>query len=105
MKVHSDKYVPAAEAKGVLSKIAEAKPSQKNTLEILDKMVRLKPEDAANLSQELLKISKLTERHIAMICDFLPADKDDLRMVLGKEFSILTEDEANLVLEAVKKFA
>jgi DNA-directed RNA polymerase subunit F len=108
MEVLDEKVISDAEAKEILenrSKEKELKFEQKNAQETLNKFIELDAESARNLGAELFKIGKLRDRHIAAIINFLPQDKDDLRAVLQKDFTMLTEDEANLVLETVKKFA
>jgi DNA-directed RNA polymerase subunit F len=108
MEVIDEKVVSDAEAKETLDKRSgerELKFEQKNAQEILNKFVQIDAESARNLGADLFKIGKLRDRHIAAIINFLPQDKDDLRAVLQKDFATLTEDEANLVLETVKKFA
>lgn len=108
MEVLDEKVISDAEAKEILEKRGkdkELKFEQKNAEEVLNKFIELDAESARNLSAELFKIGKLRDRHIASIVNFLPQDKDDLRAILQKDFTMLTEDEANLVLETVKKFA
>lgn len=108
MEVLDEKVVSDAEAKELLDKRSsekELKFEQKNAQEVLGKFVDIDAESARNLGAELFKIGKLRDRHIASIVNFLPQDKDDLRAILQKDISVLTEDEANLVLETVKKFA
>jgi len=34
----------------------------------------------------------------------LPTDNDDLRLILEKDYNILTDEEKTLILESVKKF-
>jgi DNA-directed RNA polymerase subunit F len=108
MEVLSETIVNDAEARDILdkrSKERELKFEQKNALETLNKFIESDMQSAKDLSAELFKIGKLRDRHIASIVNFLPEDKDDLRAILHKDFATLTEDEANLVLETVKKFA
>lgn len=108
MEVLEEKIVTDAEAKEVLDRRAKDKDlkfEQKNSYEVLNKFIKLDAESARELGKELFKIGKLRERQIAAIVNFLPQDKDDLRAILHKDFASLTEDEANLILETVKKFA
>ncbi len=107
MDVISEQSVTDAEAKEFLEKrekeVEELKYEQKNSLDILRKFVMLSPEKYKNLVKELNKITKLRERHIVLIANFLPKDKDDLRVLLHKDYTTFTEDEINLILETVKK--
>ena len=108
MKILEEKIVTDSEAKDILanrSKDKEMKFEQQNAFDTLNKFVSLDEKSAKELSSELFKISKLRDRNIAAIINFLPQDKDDLRAILSKDFTNLTEDESNLVLDTVKKFA
>lgn len=107
MEILDEKVISDAEAKEILEKRAqerELKLEQRNAQEVIGKFIQTDAESARNLGAELFKIGKLKDRHIAAIINFLPQDKDDLRAVLQKDYALLTEDEANLVLETVKKF-
>lgn len=107
MEVVSEQNVPDAEAKEVLEKrekeVKELKYEQKNALGVLQKFVNFETQKYRDLAKELNKISKLREKHIVQIVNFLPEDKDDLRAILNKDYTALTEDEINLILETVKK--
>jgi DNA-directed RNA polymerase subunit F len=108
MNILSEKTVPDIEAKEILEKRekeGELKYEQKNALELLKKFVKLDKEKTNSLIEELAKIEKLRDRQIVSIVNFLPEDRDDLRAVLQKEYSILTDEEINLVLETVKKYS
>jgi DNA-directed RNA polymerase subunit F len=108
MEVINETIITDAEAKEILdkrSKERDLKFEQKNAYDTLNKFISMDAASSKALSDELFKIGKLRDRHIATIVNFLPQDKDDLRAILHKDFSTLTEDEANLVLEIVKKFA
>jgi len=108
MEVINETVVTDAEAKEILdkrSKERDLKFEQKSAYDTLNKFISTDAESAKALSAELFKIGKLRDRHIATIVNFLPQDKDDLRAILHKDFATLTEDEADLVLDTVKKFA
>lgn len=108
MRILEEKVVADAEAKSILERRSgekDLKFEQRNAHDTLKKFIELEVSDAGKLSKELFKISKLKDRHIASIINFLPQDKDDLRAILHKDFTNLTEDEANLILDTVKKFA
>jgi DNA-directed RNA polymerase subunit F len=109
MDVISEKLVTDAKAKGILNKrkkeVDELKYVQKNTLGILKNSVKIKPKEAEELIAELQKIEKLRERHIISIINALPQDKDDLRTVLQKEYSSLSDEEASLILQTIKKIS
>lgn len=106
MNILKEELITDAEAKEILEKRekeGELKYEQKNALDILRKFVKVETEKIKVLVEELKKISKLRERQIVTIANFLPKDKDDLRVIFQKEYSNFTEDEINLILEAVKK--
>lgn len=108
MEILSETIIADAEAKEILDKRSKEKDlkfEQKNAYDTLNKFIDADSESTKKLAAELYKIGKLRDRHIATIVNFLPEDKDDLRAILHKDFAALTEDEANLVLDIVKKFA
>lgn len=106
MEIKSEELITNAEAKEILEnreKEAELKYEQKNALDILRKFVNFQSEKIKNLVNELRKVEKLRDRHIVAIANFLPEDKEDLRVVLHKDYTIFTEDEISLILEIVRK--
>lgn len=106
MKVLDEKLVTDAEAKEILENIGkkiELKYEQKNALDILKKFVKIGAEKAKKLVEELKKIKKLREREIIAIVNFLPEDRDDLRLILEKEYTNFTPEEVNQILETIKK--
>ena len=107
MEVMSETIITDAEARDILDRRAKEKDlkfEQRNAYDTLNKFIETDAASAKELSGELFKIGKLRDRNIATIVNFLPEDKDDLRAILHKDFATLTEDEANLILETVKKF-
>ncbi|MGC8812343.1 MAG: RNA polymerase Rpb4 family protein [Candidatus Aenigmatarchaeota archaeon] len=107
MKILSEETITNAEAKEILenrAKEIELKYEQKNALEILRKFVKLDAENAKKLAEELKKVEKLREKQIADIINFLPEDKDELRVVLHKEYNSFTQEEIDAILEIVKKY-
>jgi DNA-directed RNA polymerase subunit F len=106
MEIKDEKIITDAEAKEILEareKEGELKYEQENALKHLKKFCTLTKEKAQKLTEELRKIEKLRERHIVAIVNFLPEDKEDLRLILHKDYSSFSEDEITLILEAVKK--
>jgi len=106
MEIQKEKIITNAEAKEILEKRAEEtepKYEQKNALDHLKKFVKVNPEKTKALLEELGKIEKLRERQIINIVNFLPQDNDDLRAILHKEYSTLSPEEVNAILEIVKK--
>ena len=106
MKVLEEQWISDAEAKDILEsreKVGELKYPQKIALETLKKFSVYPTEKIKKLIENLKKIEKLRDKHIILIANLLPEDKDDLRAILQKEYVNLTEDEINLILETVKK--
>lgn len=107
MNIISEELLPNVKAKELLEereKAGELKYEQKNSLEILRKFVKLDSKKTEELIAELKKIEKLRDRHIVSIVNFLPEDREDLRAVLHKDYSSLTDEEIDEVLKIVKKY-
>lgn len=77
---------------------------QKNSLDYLKKYDRLTEKKVKELMEKLAEVKKLRERQIILIANLLPQDTDDLRLILEKDYSLLTDEEKSLILETVKKF-
>ena len=105
MKILDEKVVPSAVAMKLLeerSKRGELQYEQKNALEHLKKFVKLDLEKVKKLEEELKKIRALRDKHIAALIDFLPQDKEELRVVLHKDMNLLKQDEVEKVLQILK---
>lgn len=109
MDVISERLVTDIEAKKLLEgrkkDVEELKYEQKNALDILKKFVKIDQKKVEELIAELQKIEKLRDRHIVSIVNVLPQDADDLRTVLQKEYSSLSNEEVDLILQTVKKIS
>ena len=106
MKVLKEIFIPAAKTLKILEEKAKSKELnyvQKNTYDILKKFVKIDEKKAEELKAELSKIEKLREKHIILLIDFLPQDKDELKTVLYKDYNMLKEEEKNQILELLKK--
>jgi DNA-directed RNA polymerase subunit F len=107
MDVLGETIVTDAEAKKILEgrkkEVEELKYEQKNALEILKKFVKSSDKEMEELVSTLKKIEKLRERQIISIVNALPQDADELRGIMQKEYSNLTKEEADSIIEAVKK--
>jgi len=104
MNIITEEIVADAEAKKILEGIKkEPRYEQKNALDILKKFVDADPAKLKKLIEELKTIEKLREKQIIAIANFLPEDKDDLRAILHKEYSMFTPEEMDKILETVKK--
>ncbi|NCN39139.1 MAG: DNA-directed RNA polymerase subunit F [Candidatus Aenigmarchaeota archaeon CG_4_10_14_0_8_um_filter_37_24] len=104
-EILAEKIITNAEAKEILKerkKDIELGYEQKNTLEYLDKYDKLTKKKAEKIIEELSKISKIREKQILSIVNTLPEDIDDLRMLMDKDYTSLSEEEKKLILEIVK---
>jgi len=96
-----------AEAKEILKerkKEIEFGYEQKNSFDYLKKFDELTEKKVKELVEKLSEIKKLRERQIIAIVNLMPKDKDDLRLLLEKDYNLLTEDEKNFILENLNKF-
>jgi DNA-directed RNA polymerase subunit F len=94
-------------AKEILSerkKEIELGYEQKNALDYLKKYDNLTEKKVKELMEKLGEVKKLRERQVLLIANLLPQDSDDLRLILEKDYALLTDEEKNLILETVKKF-
>jgi len=105
MNVLEEKVITDVEAKELLEKRekeAELKFEQKNALDVLKKFSNVEKEKIDKLVEELKTIEHLREKHIIAIANFLPEDKDDLRIVLHKEYTNFTPEEIEKILQIIK---
>lgn len=108
MEIKNEKIVTWAEAKSILEKRAKEKAlgyEQKNALEHLKKSSKLSLSKTEELVKALSEITKLKERHIAFIANFLPQDEDDLRVLFANELINLKPDDRKKILSIVKKYS
>jgi DNA-directed RNA polymerase subunit F len=106
-EILKETLITNAEAKEILTerkKEIELGYEQKNALEYLRKYDKLSEKKAKELMEKLSEVKKLRERQIISIINILPKDTDDLRLILEKDYALLTEEEKNFILENVKNF-
>lgn len=106
-EIIKEMLITNAEAKDILSgrkKEIELGYEQRNSLDYLKKYDRLNEKKVKELIEKLSEVKKLRERQIILIANMLPQDTDDLRIILDKDYTLLTDEEKNLILETVKKF-
>lgn len=106
MNVIEEKLVTDAEAKELLEKRekdGELKFEQKNAVDVLRNFLKnSEKEKIDKVVSELKEVEHLREKHIVEIANFLPEDKDDLRVVLHKEYTNFTPEEIEKILQIVK---
>ncbi len=96
----SRKPLSLAEVKEYTKNLDESKPIHK----YLKTFGKLNKADALKLAQEIRDLNnvKIKEEDIVKIVDLLPQDSSDVNKIL---LSVsLTEEEANTILEIVKKY-
>lgn len=106
MEIIKEVLVTDVEAKEILEKRAksiELGYEQKNALEHLRKFVKINKSKIKEIVKELEKIERLRPRERIMIANLLPEDRDDLRVILQKDYTSFNEDEIKLILETIKK--
>jgi DNA-directed RNA polymerase subunit F len=99
--------VTNAEAKEILKerkKEVELGYEQKNAYDYLRKYDDLTLKKVQELIEKLKEVKKLRERQIITLVNIMPKDKDDLRLLLEKDYNLLTEEEKDFILENLKKF-
>jgi len=99
--------ITSTEAKDILKgrkKEIELGYEQKNALDYLKKYDKLNSKKAKELASKLSEVKRLRERQIISIVNILPQDNDDLRLILEKDYNLLTDEEKSLILESVRKF-
>lgn len=107
-EILKEKLINNAEALEILkarSKEKELGYEQKNALEYLKKYTNITEKKAQELTQKLTELGKLTERQIISIVNLLPKDRDDLRVILEKDYKNLSEEEKNLILDNISKIS
>jgi DNA-directed RNA polymerase subunit F len=106
-EILKEMLITNTEAKNILAerkKEIELGYEQKNALDYLKKYDRLTEKKFKELVEKLTEIKKLRERQIILISNLLPQDSEDLRLILEKDYSLLTDEEKNLIFETIKKF-
>jgi DNA-directed RNA polymerase subunit F len=106
MNVLNEEVITDAEAKEVLKqreKEAELKFEQKNSLELLNKFAEFSEEKVKKLVEGLKTMPRLRDKQIVAIANFLPEDREEMRVVLHKEYTNFTPEEIDQILETVKK--
>ncbi len=106
-RVVKEKPVPLAEVLGILEKTkkhGELEYWQRLTYDYAQKFAELKPEEAKELTEELMKMEKIREHQAVAIVDLMPKTSEDIELIFSKERTKLEDDEVKKVLEIVKKY-
>ena len=106
-EIVKEMLITNTEAKNILSerkKEIELGYEQKNALDYLKKYDKLSEKKNKELIEKLSEVKKMRERQIILIANMMPQDNDDLRIILDKDYTLLTDEEKSLILETLKKF-
>lgn len=106
MEIKEERYISWSQAKKILEKKSKEKElgyEQKNALEFLRKFSKLTDKKSRDLEEELRKIERLKEKHIAALISMLPKDMDELNMLFANEVITLSDDAKKKILSLVKK--
>lgn len=101
MEVLEERLVTKYDAMKILHERIKNKTAtslQNSTYEILKEVAKTNPEKIDELRKRLEEL-RLRERDIIMILDFLPKDKDELRLIFEKEYSKFDEETISKILE------
>lgn len=105
MEVLEEKPITLVEAKEILEKMKDDKRYEiVNAKDYVRKFSFLSPEDVKKMKDELKTISGLSEEDIVKICDFLPKTKDELKLILYKNYIRLKDSELDKIIKIVKSF-
>ena len=77
---------------------------QKICLEYLEKISSLTAAQLKNLTEELLAISILKPRYVALILSMMPDTEEEVEMLFSKERTNLKKEEIKKIVEIVKKY-
>ncbi|MFH8080838.1 MAG: RNA polymerase Rpb4 family protein [Candidatus Aenigmatarchaeota archaeon] len=105
-EVLKEVLITNAEALSLLEKRSKEKEltyEQKSALEHLKKYTFLSETEAKEMFQKLSELGKLTERQIITIINLMPKDRDDLRVILDKDYKNFSDEEKDKIIAIVKK--
>jgi len=88
-------------ASKILEKADKENPRVKKTVDYIKKFVKKAKSEEAVKKLETLGISKLDERHIIKIADFMPQDASELRLILTADDISLDENETEKILATI----
>jgi len=76
------------------------------TIEYLNDFVKLKPEEAKKLYEEIekLNIPRLKDIHIHKVVDLMPSSAEELKVVLQGYTITVTKDSIQKIVDVVKKY-
>ncbi len=97
--------VTIAEALEILEKQGELEASQRMARDYAQKFSRVNAEKARKMKEELLKLGKLSERHVVMIIDLMPKKKTDIELLFARERVKLDDKDCEAILQILEKYS
>lgn len=108
MKAIEEKVVAFSTAKELLDKRkkdSELGYEQQNTLEYLEKFVKLTDSESAKLQKKLEELNILSEKQIMELVNLLPTKDDLVKTILSKEKLEFTNDQVKEITKIIKDHA
>lgn len=99
--IKQTKPITLQEASKILEKADKENPRVKKTADYIKKFAKKVKSEEAVKKLETLGISKLGERHIIKIADFMPQDASELRLILTADDISLDENETDKILKTI----
>src|SRR3989442_15615833 len=105
-KVLQEKIVTNAEAQEILGKVKEEELGefQRRPLDYARKFLKITPEKADKLVEELSSKLKLDRNDVIQIVNSLPKTIEELRAVLTVKGRFVSTDQLNGILEIMKRY-
>jgi DNA-directed RNA polymerase subunit F len=98
-------YVTGATAKSILKKRDEEEGEKQHahnaTLEYLTKFSKVSKQKADEIVKVLIEKAGLDEQSAVRLIDYMPEDKEDVKIVLGKKR--MGDDEVKKILDIITK--
>lgn len=108
MNVVSEKPVTLTEVSELLKKRqkeGELGYEQLSTLQYAEKFSKLTDlKEVSELKKELSSLGFFSEAQIVKLIDLLPMKEDDLRAIVSKDKTALSEEQAKEVIKILKKY-
>lgn len=103
-----ESYVSLAELKGILEKEKAARgelnPEQQYALSHASLLARVPADRVPPILKELSEIPMMSLFNAVKIADLMPTHPDDVRAIFAKERFALSKEDAEKVLEIVRKY-
>ncbi len=109
MDIVSEKPVSLNDVKEILHRVQKDSKEpltyeQQNTLDHVEKFVKLEPKKEKELRKDLKDLGFLSDRQIVSVADILPKSEAELRVILAREKLEFDEAQLKEVMKVVKKY-